>query len=159
MPATPSTATITIPIAYTDFHEANAKGGMFCEIETMTCSGDSRVSINPTNNSVQINPVAGVTTSLDLIFTLSPALGEIPPAGQRVVYSIMGIFFTGVNSNAVFGAPSGDGSNSVTIPDALNTVGNWDFVVVVNQVVSAGDGSVVSSKIGIIDPPIDNDLQ
>ncbi|MBI5423032.1 MAG: hypothetical protein HZA32_03025 [Opitutae bacterium] len=147
-----SAAIITIPIKYLHFHEAKAG---YCTIQTMTAVGDSRVSINPQTNTVVITPDKTNTRPLGLVFTIADAGTEGPPVGQSVTYTIMGIFFTGVGNSKAFCQPTGAGTNCVTIVDNVSPAGSWSFTVVLKQVVSQGDIEI-SSKIGVIDPQIEN---
>ena len=134
------TATITIPV--TTFNLLST--GQQCVIGTMTAAaaGDPRVTINAATNTIVVKPVAGVTTALNLAFNLS---------GLNSSYNIAGIIFTGANSSNIFNNQKGDGTGTVTVTDALATVGTWELIVIVQQ----GSGG----NIGLIDPPIENDAE
>lgn len=129
-----ATATITIPVQ--TFNELST--GLLCPIGTMTVSGDSRVTI--VSGVIKVKPVSTNTEPLTLAFTLS---------GLDNSYNIAGVVFGGAGSSSVFTAQAGNSSGTVSVADALGTQGNWELYVIVQK----GSGG----KIGVIDPPIEND--
>ena len=140
-----NTASITIPVK--TFNALST--GSLCEIDTMTLAAgsDPRVAIDPVANKIVVTGNGSASSpGLDLVFAVT-----VDGAGGGS-YNIAGIVFGGATqSSNVFTGQTGDNSGTVTVTDVLTTLGQWEFFVIVQK----GSGGII----GLIDPPIENDVE